>query len=214
MSSWANQLEADLSWREGELASLKIQVAQAPKGSQKQTALLRAMWAMLYAHYEGFCKFSWDLYLNALESLNVKRDEIVPEICTFSLAQEFSGLKGDMSPNSLWEFCSNKFENLLTQNLEFKTKLETDSNLWPNLFKDNIDKIKLKCDSLETYKTFIKSLVARRNEIAHGKKLVIESLDEYQKYENAALIVMHDLAINIVESLETGAYLKQQPNQN
>lgn len=208
MSHSAKQLEEDLSWREAELGSLKIQVATAPKGSTQQTALLRAMWAMLYAHFEGFCKFAWDTYLDALQSLSLKRKGFKPEICQFSLTKDFRALHGNLSANSIYEFCEKTFSELLEQKIEFKIGLETDSNLWPNLFIENIEKICLECTSIESEKTFIKSLVARRNDIAHGKKLIINSLDEYQKYENSALLVMHDLAVNIVDSLEKKAYLK------
>lgn len=209
MSRWANQLEDDLSWREAELGSLKTQVAMAPKMSTQQTALLRAMWAMLYAHFEGFCKFAWDTYLDALASLSIKRKVFRPEICQFSMTKEFKILNGDLSAGAIFLFCEKTFNELLEKDIEFKVGLETDSNLWPNLFKENIEKICISCASIESEKVFIKSLVARRNDIAHGKKLIIDSLDEYQKYENSALLVMHDLAINIVDSLEKRTYLKE-----
>ena len=67
MSTWSDQIEADLKWREGELASLKLLAASADHGSDRQRAILRALWAMLYAHYEGFCLFCWDLMLSAIE---------------------------------------------------------------------------------------------------------------------------------------------------
>jgi MAE_28990/MAE_18760-like HEPN len=50
MTSWADQIEEDLKWREAELGSLKIQAAAAPAKSDRQQALLRALWTMLYTH--------------------------------------------------------------------------------------------------------------------------------------------------------------------
>jgi hypothetical protein len=55
MEDWDKQIEEDLDWREAELASFKILISSAPKGSVRESALLRAIWALLYAHYEGFC---------------------------------------------------------------------------------------------------------------------------------------------------------------
>ncbi len=202
------ELEEDLSWREAELGSLKLQVAQSESGSAKHNALLRAMWAMLYAHFEGFSKFTWDLYLEKLQALELDRQSFKPEICKLSLHKDLKNLKGDLSSESLWDFCGGKFQRLMNEKLKFDTKLETDSNLWPNLFKDNIYKICLHCSSIDEFQTHIKSLVARRNDIAHGKKLVIKSLIEYQEYENAALLVMHELAIAVVEAIETKSYLR------
>ncbi len=58
MSNFVKQLEEDLDWRIAELGILKTQVVSARKGSDRYQVMLRALWAMLYAHYEGFCKFA------------------------------------------------------------------------------------------------------------------------------------------------------------
>ena len=75
MSNWSQQLEDDLKWREAELASLKEQVVISSKHSVRYQALLRAMLALLYAHYEGFCKFAWELYLDELQNSRIKRKD-------------------------------------------------------------------------------------------------------------------------------------------
>jgi hypothetical protein len=48
----------------------------------------------------------------------------------------------------------------------------------------------------------IKALVSRRNDIAHGKAMTVKSIDEYSEYENSTFLVMHDLAVQVVEILE------------
>jgi hypothetical protein len=207
MSNWAQQLEDDLKWREEELVSLKIQVALEKLGSVKHKALLRAMCAMLYAHYEGFCKFAWDLYLDELGKLNIKRKDCKEVISILSLEKKFKEMRGDLSPKSIWEFGKLHFHSLLEENLEFETKLETEANLWPNLFEDNVVKAGLCCTAINQCRTEIKALVARRNQIAHGKTMEIKDLKEYQQYEDAALLVMHDLAVAIVECLDKKLYL-------
>ena len=53
--AWETELEQDLKWREDELAAMKFAVTQTVIGTAPHKALLRAAWAMLYAHYEGFC---------------------------------------------------------------------------------------------------------------------------------------------------------------
>ncbi|MBR8826692.1 MAG: hypothetical protein DSM107014_02110 [Gomphosphaeria aponina SAG 52.96 = DSM 107014] len=64
MSSWFEKIEQELDWRERELTSMKILVITTKNNSTKQA--LRSLIVMLYAHYEGFCKFAWDLYLNGI----------------------------------------------------------------------------------------------------------------------------------------------------
>lgn len=208
MSS-ASELEKDLAWRESELAALKLVAGTAAKGSTTYDALLRSMLAMLYAHYEGFTKFAWDLYLDELESLKLQRQLLHEQLSKFSLEKDFQRLRGNMSSDSLWTFCSDTFKEALKNLATFAVKLETDSNLWPNVFEENSNRINLKCDLLDKNRTAIRLLVDRRNNIAHGKKLIVKDLSEYQKFEDAALLVMHELAVSIVDSLETADYLKR-----
>lgn len=64
MTDWPALLEGDLQWREAELASLK-RIAITNSGNEVTLrATLRAGWAMLYAHFEGFTKFCWELLLD------------------------------------------------------------------------------------------------------------------------------------------------------
>ncbi|MFP4574489.1 MAG: MAE_28990/MAE_18760 family HEPN-like nuclease [Coleofasciculus sp.] len=208
MSNWLNQLEEDLDWRLTEIAILKKQAVLASKDSDRYRALLRALWAMLYAHYEGFCKFAWDLYLDELQKAGVKRKDCKDEIAKLSLQKQFKSLKGDLSPESLWNFGQTGFRTMLEDNLDFQVKLETQSNLYPQLFKENSLKVCLSCTLVDQYEIELKGLVRRRNEIAHGQKMIIKDLNEYKKYEDAAIEVMHELAIAIVDCLDQRLYLK------
>src|SRR4028118_1366781 len=128
MSKWLKELEDDLNWRETELAILKQQAVLASKDSDRYRVLLRAMWALLYAHYEGFCKFAWDLYLEELQKAGVKRKNCKDEIAKLSLQKKFKALKGNLSPENLWNFGQTDFEIMLEDNLDFhQISLETQS---------------------------------------------------------------------------------------
>ena len=211
MRNWAFELEEDLRWREAELASFKILVTEADKGSVRQIALLRAMWAMLYAHYEGFAKFGWDLYLEALEAQGPNRGDCTEAVARLSLLKEFKEFRADLTPFSIWKFCNSTFASLLGEKVSFNLHLETESNLWPKLFRYNSQLANLPCTMIDAHDAKIRALVERRNEIAHGQKMVINTLDEYQEYENAATLVMHELAIEIINCLQTRSYLTAPP---
>ena len=206
-ASSIDQLEQDLNWREAELGSMKIAVLEAPAGSVRQRTLLRAAWALLYAHYEGFTKFAWDLYLEALERKGMTRRDVCEELASFSLSKQFQALKTSMPIHEIWHFCAHEFSNQMTQPLAFETRLETQSNLWPELFRKNNEKIGVLCSQISLEEMRIKSLVGRRNAIAHGEKLEIKDVREYQIYENSVILVLHDLALAIVENLSTGSFL-------
>ncbi|MFB2982814.1 MAE_28990/MAE_18760 family HEPN-like nuclease [Microseira sp. BLCC-F43] len=210
MSKWLQQLEEDLDWRQAELAILKQQAVLAAKDSARYRVLLRAMWALLYAHYEGFCKFAWDLYLDELQKTGVKRKDCKDTIARLSLYKKFKEMRGNLSPLSIWEFGQTGFNLMLEENLDFPEKLETQSNLWPDVLKQNSLLAGLDCKLVDQYEIELKALVRRRNDIAHGQKMIIKDLNEYQKYENAALEVMHELAVSIVDCLDKQLY-RQSP---
>lgn len=208
MTTPSDVLENDLSWREAEIASLKLLIADAKPGSVRERSLLRALWTMLYAHYEGFFKFAWDFYLDTLQSFGLSRAEAVDAVARFSLAKEFRVLRGNLSSEALWSCFIADFDQWMRDRLTFDIKLETNSNLWPSVALKNSQQVGLPSAQVENNDLKLRSLVARRNEIAHGKQLVIKSLSEYQPYEDAVVLAMHELAVGVIEALEDRKYLK------
>jgi hypothetical protein len=96
----------------------------------------------------------------------------------------------------------------MKQNLSFEMRLETKSNLWPDLLKENSAAVDLPFAMVDKNELKLKALVSRRNEIAHGKKMIVATLEEYKPYEDAALLVMHELAVAVLDCLEKQTYLK------
>lgn len=209
MSDWSVQIEGDLKWREAELGSLKLAVAASPSGSDRERALLRALWTMLYAHYEGFSKFCWELLLDQIEKDGCIRAAAIDPIAIFSLAKVFKEMRKDVSPHAVWEFLYKTFPREMAQPLTFPVRLETRSNLWPWVAAENNALVGLNCKQIQSHQAQLKALVGRRNEIAHGKKLVVSTLLEYEIYEKAVVIVLHELAVAVVDHLMQRSFAKQ-----
>lgn len=208
MNGWTNQIEEELRWREGEIASLKMLAAGSVSGSDRQRAVLRALWAMLYAHYEGFCQFCWDLLLDAIEAHACLTSQLNDELVKLAMTTLFKDLKRDMSPDRLMSFVQSEFSAHLSRPASFPDRPQSRSNLWPSLAMANNKSVGLHCNLFDHNSAQIKALVSRRNEIAHGKKMVIKDLDEYQVYENSTLLVMHELAVCVVDTIENKNYLR------
>ena len=67
-----DEIERDLDWREAELAILRLFLANKEITEREKRVLFRAAWALLYAHYEGFCKFALTVYFDALRRSPVR----------------------------------------------------------------------------------------------------------------------------------------------
>ena len=96
----------------------------------------------------------------------------------------------------------------MTEPLTFPTRLETRSNLWPNLARENNATVGLITTQIDSYAKQLGALVGRRNEIAHGKKLVVDSLDEYAEYEKVVMLVLHELAVSVVDTLDKRSFAR------
>lgn len=51
-------------------------------------------------------------------------------------------------------------------------------------------------------------MLGKRNGIAHGEKLEVDNLCQFQKLEHAAILVMHELAITVMDCIKNKSYLQ------
>jgi len=206
--SWSETLEEDLRWREAELASLKRITINNKDNESVYRCMLRASWTLLYAHYEGFTKFCWELLLDQVQGNKVPVEKLREDFLVLALEKQFRALRGNLSSAMLWKFFHNDLPQVLHREAMFDPdcRLDSECNLWPNVFERECAKVGIASMALETTRTRIKTLVSRRNDIAHGKSMTIKSVDEYVEYEKAVLFVMHDLAIQVLDILERQTY--------
>lgn len=209
MKAQEDVLEADLRWREAELASLKRLAIVNCDNEVVYRATLRACWALLYAHFEGFTKFAWEFLLDEVENGSVSIKILSKNFQILALEKSFRLLKGNMEAKSLWDFFESTLPAEINKNAKFHPdcRLDAESNLWPNIFERECARVGIRSSALEASRSRIKALVTRRNDIAHGKKMTIKSVDEYTEYESATLLVLHDLAIQVLDVIEQRLYI-------
>ncbi len=211
MLNWAQELEDDFQWREAELATFKVLIMRADEGTARHKALLRALWVMLYAHYEGYCKFVLQTYLDALMQRKLPRIDYKDPIIAFSMQGKFRHLSDNLSNDNCVRFIQ-QFPVDLNNPVEFDEKaFESHGNFIPDLLKRNCRSVGLSYNQVEANRLHLGNLVDRRNHIAHGKLLPIKNFQEYQDCENATFDVMLGLAVTVIEALEQEQYLKTHP---
>lgn len=196
----------DLDWREKELASLKRIARSQVDESVAQKALLRALLAMLYAHYEGFCKFALDCYLEEIERSGLARFDCKDPISMFSLSSELRQSK-NLVLNDHFHFCTTVFSGLLAAPITFSDRIET-SNLYPSILIELCDSLCLNQEAVRDNEFELRALVGRRNKIAHGEKQEIRKIEDYEVYERKVIQVMNEIALLIVYSVENSSYKK------
>lgn len=204
---YVKQIEADLDWREKEMAILRKLLFQTAVGSPQETAFLRTNLAMIYAHYEGFCKFALGVYIDALERLALKRVDLKWPIAAQSLGRLHSELRAISDPGEFFTALLGKLDTHLNEKAEYE-RPENIANLWPDLLMRWQTRLGLDCAAVSSEKTRLDTLVNSRNQIAHGKKLTVANKTELDKHAHAATLAMHEVAVSIADALEKRLYAR------
>jgi len=185
---------------------MKLAVRSADEGSVRRAALLRASLALLYAHYEGYCRYALDLYTSTIQKQGPIRGECLRELAILSLREEFGHLKHAADHQEIWMFCTDRLEALLNEPIVFPSEKVRHQNLWPGYLAERASTMGLPTAEIDQHRTVLRSLVTRRNDIAHGRQADVKSIEDYQTYESAAFDVMYALTISIVTALDAQSY--------
>lgn len=194
------QIERDLDWRESELAILKILLINGDLSDRDKLVLFRAAWALLYAHYEGFCKFALSVFYDAVKATGKRNSDLPVEMQAFALEKNIKTLK-NLSTSSFLQKIALFEADCLMKSPDFPD-VDTESNLWPSVLQKLLTCASVEVKTLGNFNQTIKTLVSRRNKIAHGERDIIPEFSYYVKFEDAVRNIMYDLAISIHERLE------------
>lgn len=189
-SQFIDQITEDRTWRMREISDLR----SATKGAKHslQRALLRAITAICYAHWEGYVKFSAG---KMMEYISLRRLKI-SELNSQFLANKFlpklealsrSGVGIDAGCELIAEIlsCSEQRFSRLNPDL-----INTRSNLSHSVLSDICTVCCVPKDDFDDKKIFIdKMLLGRRNSIAHGEEVYV-SIDDLDNLVNDTFFIM------------------------
>lgn len=204
---YVKQIEADLDWREKELAILRKQLLQTALGSPQERTFLRTNLAMIYAHYEGFCKFALGVYIDALDQLDLKRVDLKWPIASHSLNKLHAEMRSIADPVEFFTKLFTGMDTHFNQKAVYE-RPDNIANLWPDLLMRWQTNLGLQSTAVLSEKTRLDTLVKSRNQIAHGKKLTVANRAELDKHSHAATLAMHEVAVGIADSLEKKLYFR------
>src|SRR5574337_1061994 len=88
---WA-EIEAEQEWRQSEIRFFQNQILNITS-EKEQDKFRRVLILMLYAHFEGFCKFAFNLYIDAVNREGITCAEVNFAIAAASLNDLFVSLR-------------------------------------------------------------------------------------------------------------------------
>ncbi len=196
-------IEKDLEWRNNEFAFLSnllnnIVESTSEKTEERRNIYRKSLLLNLYANFEGFFRYSMEIYAGALNELNIELDKIINVLLASCLHSEFSSYDDSNKWISQVSEEISKVNhrvinrNLLLESIERTTKtnrlrlpissnhqdrssiVHTESNLNP-MVMDKIlfnlglhNKLGLNYNEFNELMGRVSSFVKNRNGIAHG----------------------------------------------
>jgi len=173
-----DDITRDLDWREAEIASMRVVLSSTGLTSIQKLTLLRAAWALLYAHYEGFCKNTLVTYYDFISNSRIACRDLPETTRLFALKKNLTQMR-NLQDNYLVVEITKFQSNCLSPTPEFPS-VDTQSNLWPNLLIELMETADLNTEIVSENEVKLKTLVNRRNKIAHGENNIIQELEYYR----------------------------------
>jgi len=204
MTTALEAISKDLDWRESEIASMRMLLSSTAISDGQRNGLLRAAWAMLYAHYEGFCKEALTIFFDAISGSGAVCSDLPQPTKLYALAQQLMRLRQMANQNLLPAIMD--FSSCHLEALPIFPEVDTKSNLWPNVLIDLLVSADLNPNKVKEHEQKLKTLVGRRNEIAHGKNNFISEVSYYLTFEKVVYDVMYDIALQVDSRLSMPPY--------
>jgi hypothetical protein len=188
----SDQFDSDLNWRRKELSDLKLAIKVADKIARP--ALLRALVAMTYAHWEGYVKFCAEKYFQHLTLRRWPFTALSRQFYVNSFLARLDALF--QTRNSIAARCKLLNEILDNRDLRFSSinsdLIDTRSNLSTDVVQDICLICAVDGKHFADNRFLIDQIILkRRNSIAHGQWETVDESDADDLVSNALALMSH-----------------------
>jgi hypothetical protein len=218
------ELENDQGWRRDEIRSLQNQ-GSSIEDLEQQGQFRRALVVLLYAHFEGFCKFALTVYVNAVNKTGIRCAEANYALAAASLADLFAALRDSTSkcPEFRFTLPDDTHLHRFARDREFVERvadfenrkleipedvIDTESNLKPVVLRKNLFRVGLTHDQFAFLDGDIHRLLNSRNKIAHGEARSGIKSTEYEALRAAVFYIMDSVTAGVMQALLEERFLR------
>ncbi len=221
-----DELEQEYLKRTDEMRSFENFLSLHSDKEEFNEQFRKMLIVMRYAHYEGYCKNAFTIYVNYINRSEALISNCKYQIMASSLYNEFDSimnqnnkpvdlgdrkLKQDESLQTIGrrcQFCS-AYDSIIQQRVNISESIvNTEANLRSHVLKGIMYKLSLDFQIVDSYQNTINRLVNLRNNIAHGD--FVRGIDEkqYRDYKEGTSQIMKMIRDEIVRSYREKRYLK------
>jgi hypothetical protein len=198
-------LDSDFSWRLKEIATLKI-IVRSSDNLSRSTAV-RASIPLLYGHWEGFIKNSSTHYLDYVNGQSLTYRELKSCFIVFGVKRKINDLVSSQNSSvsiATLEFLRDELDERAKLNIE--SAIRTESNLSSKVFANIAKSIGINTQGYESrYHLIDESLLNRRNHIAHGEYLDVDS-EGFRELADEILYLLRSYKTDIENAVSLKEY--------
>lgn len=215
-------LEAELAWRQEELAFFKNQLNEISE--EEKNKYRKSLVLILYSHMEGYIKICLQTYIQYINSQELSRKDVKTGLIVASMHKEFIAYENLERKSEFFrkELPDDKHLHRLYRRVDFMEKvddfkeqklniedqiIDTESNLWYIVLQKNLYKVGLPIDLFDGYQSAIDALVNRRNSIAHGNFRSGVTADEFSNWETKVSDVLSGVTRLLYDYANNKKYL-------
>ena len=172
-----NYLNAELSWRQKELAHFEKLILSSRKAIK--TTLIKTGVVLLYSHWEGFVKTAAIAFCEYINSKGIPYKDLTVNFRVNAVLNHFKSQQSNANFYSILKIIDGRSIDL-NQSCAINTAqyIDTKSNLKSKVFKEIVAKIGVDYKNYETKARIIDSkLLHFRNKVSHGESIEIEESD-------------------------------------
>ena len=219
------ELEEELTRRLDEVRFFRNQLSEFDKLEEKER-YCQCLIVMLYAHFEGFWKSAFSIYLKTINQERIACKDAVEHIVAASMSDLFAALSDPNSKSSFFRRSApddSKLHRFARQS-EFAGRIDdafatvvaipvddvvdTESNLTPIVVRKILFRLGFSYEEFKSEEGTINELLRRRNDIAHGSSRMGVPVNSYTNLESAVIGVMKRVIVLIFASLRERRFQK------
>ena len=189
------EIAADIDWRNGELAELRVILHKANLSSSQRVTYIRYIVPAIYALWEGFVKNCLELYSKEIQKSGVPIRDLNENILTFAVvADDKLSLDKERTKYETQKEFTLYIREHLNRVFPTNNKLPTKSNINKEVLTDLLKMFNLGGVDTKAGKGLNK-LLTFRNSIAHGDNSIPveeKDIDTFTKLIQDLMLVIFD----------------------
>ncbi|MEO3859198.1 MAE_28990/MAE_18760 family HEPN-like nuclease [Acrocarpospora sp. B8E8] len=213
-------LENELTWRRDEIRHLRNLFTSAK--IEADAVRRRALLVMLYAHLEGFAKFSLEQYAIVINNAQVQIMHLKPQLYAACLVDRFKNYRASEVADP-YDSSATRARQVMKDaeliqaiiglqgqiaTIDARSVASADSNLSASVLRRNLALLALDESDFHQFTSTMDGLLKLRNNIAHGERATLPSDPAFLKLEGRIFGLCETLMREIYQSVRDETYLR------